>query len=106
MSSLETVFYNGKIWQKNAKKLSTWFKVSGKKIVDYGDDSNLSKVSKMIDLKRRWVFPGFHDCHLHVHLSGLKTNVKKYFGNSKSIEDLKNKLQYLVDLLKFGNVQI
>ena len=49
-----------------------------------------------VDLHQRWVFPGFHDCHMHGYMSGYKTNPKKYLKNPRSIAALKS---VLTDLL-------
>nr|CAB3262851.1 uncharacterized protein LOC100184184 [Phallusia mammillata] len=76
---MSVLFYNARIWRSGAECYS-WmvFNPETGKIVKCGTDQNLplEECSKKRDMKRQWIFPGFHDCHLHVEWLGYKIGGK------------------------------
>jgi predicted amidohydrolase YtcJ len=85
MLSATLVLLNGKVYTLNREKPKAQaIAIFDKKIVYVGENSEASKLvgpqTKVIDLDRKTVLPGFTDCH--VHMAG--------FGRSFSALNLRN----------------
>jgi len=88
------LFYNGCIW-RHCGKLYDWilFNTETGVIKDCGVESPpFEKASNLCDLKQHWVFPGFHDSHLHVGETGKYMNEKYDLKLPKSINSFKENL--------------
>ena len=99
MTEFDTLFKNCQIWQKNSQNVNTWLAVKDGVIKDYGGDKNLpadGSAKKVVDVDKCWLFPGFHDCHMHGDLCGMKTNPLKFLNHPKSIEELQKNLAKMV----------
>src|SRR5438874_215971 len=73
----DLVLRNGKIWtvnkhQPEAEALAVW----RERILAVASDADVKRLigpaTKVIDLKRRRVVPGFHDSHVHLLSSGMR----------------------------------
>jgi predicted amidohydrolase YtcJ len=66
----DRIFLNGHVWTGDAKTpLATAIAVRGPRILKVGSDLEVARHSgvgtEALDLKGKWVFPGFNDAHLH-----------------------------------------
>ena len=99
MTQFDTLFKNCQIWQKNSLKPNTWLAVKNGVIGDFGGDGTLpadGTATKVVDAENCWVFPGFHDCHMHGDLCGLKTNPLKFLDHPETVDGLQKKLAAMV----------
>lgn len=96
------LLYNGNILTSVEGAYASWIIINSKAgtIESLGQQSELENVrasftGRTRDLKQRYLFPGFHDAHIHVMNLGrmiLSLNLK----GTQSIKDFQNKLeQYL-----------
>jgi len=94
----KVLFHNGRIW-RNSAEWNSWMivdQVSGK--VDKcgsGDAPAKANFKEMHDLKQQWVFPGFHDSHMHAAYLGARLNKKSYLQSPTSVAVLKTTLKHL-----------
>src|SRR5579864_6888576 len=73
----DIVLINGKIWTVNKAQPETEaIAIRGERIVAVGRDADVKPLigpkTRVIDLGRKRVLPGFHDSHVHLLSSGLR----------------------------------
>ncbi|MFI5183791.1 MAG: amidohydrolase [Vicinamibacteria bacterium] len=69
-SKADRVFVGGRVWTGDkAKPVAEAIAVRGTKIIAVGTNAEIARLSgkptESVNLKGRWVFPGFNDSHLH-----------------------------------------
>lgn len=106
--AMATLYKNAKIvtLDKNDKlrPIQSWMLVNHDKIIEIGTDSDpvfcKMFISKIVDLKSKWVFPGLHDCHLHVGHLGEQLNTLSMKGCKGKQEFISRIENYIVSKLK------
>ena len=87
---ISLILTNGKIYTMDGRKFEA-IAVSKDIIVKLGSNSEIEAMAdsktKKIDLNGKTVFPGFNDCHFHLHIHGANKNSVNLDG-SKSVQDL------------------
>ena len=89
-----TLLYNGCIWRQ-CGSLYDWILFDSKTgvIANCGVGNPPRKeASNSYDLRKQWVFPGFHDSHLHIGETGKLMNEKYNLKLPKSIDKFKENL--------------
>ena len=95
------LFYNCQVW-RDCGKLYDWFVVDQKsgKVVDCGNNEpSDAEVINKVDMKQQWIFPGFHDSHLHVGYTGMYINKNYNLNLPRSFEEFKQRLKLLISSL-------
>ena len=94
------LLYNGRFWRQGGS-LYDWIKFTPKTglVTEVGiGDPDSSNVSHSYDMKQQWIFPGFHDSHLHVGATGKLMNKKYNLQLPKSIGELRKNLATIAAL--------
>ena len=95
------LFYNARIW-RHSGSLYNWimFDESSGTIEQCGcGEPYVVEGVHMIDMKKQWIFPGFHDSHLHVGMTGAYFNEKVNLCLPKSVTEFKARLKKLIGYL-------
>lgn len=88
------VFYNGHLYQQNASA----FVEDGGKIIYIGNDEEACTYSdEWIDLKGKYVYPGFNDTHMHVVNYGQFLNQVSLYEHTSSLQDMLDELKKHLD---------
>ena len=84
------ILTNGNIYTMDGRKFRA-IAVSKDRIVQLGTSLEIEAMAdsktKIIDLNGKTVFPGFNDCHFHLHIHGANKNSVNMEG-SKSVQEL------------------
>ncbi len=97
------MFINGKIMTMNNCEIVEAFLVEEDRFVKVGSNEEVLKLSdentKIVDLERKWVIPGFNDSHMHLISYGLSTK-KVDLRQCKSLEDIKTTIKNYIEGLE------
>lgn len=106
------LIYNAKIWRsgekhiKNGSRIYNWmlFNQNDGIIQECGIENSIPDLNvarKAVNMGGKWVFPGFHDSHIHLRFHGKYKKSGK-LGESNSIKDFQNKLRKLLEESDLG----
>ena len=91
-----TLYRNGRIYTNDASDpWATAMLVRGEEIIAVGDEGEVSalaeKGTKVVDLEKRFVMPGFNDAHVHLGGAGEDWLAVRLFG-AASVQELQKRL--------------
>src|SRR5262245_2571231 len=91
-----TLYRNGRIYTNDpSDPWATAVLVRGEEIIAVGEENEVSalagKGTKVVDLGKHFVMPGFNDAHVHLGGAGQDWLVVRLFG-AASIEELQKRL--------------
>jgi len=101
-----TLYRNGRIYTNDANDpWATAMLVRGEEIIAVGDEGEVSalieKGTKVVDLEKHFVMPGFNDAHVHLGGAGKHWLAVRLFG-AASVQELQKRLATAVSEHKEG----